>query len=143
MEHVDLAPHFRADERAERAGVGAGVFQIAGDGGGVAAVQQIEALDVVGIGREAARLEVLLIRVDADQAEPGIGLEAGALEALGDIDQPGQVLDALEVARHPEQSLGVAREQGIEAHAGLIARLPRRRCRPGPRCPSSRRPGWN
>src|ERR1700723_584319 len=115
VKHVDLAPHLGAHQRAQGAGIGARVFEIAGNGGRVAAVQQVESLHMVGFRREAARGEILLVRIDADEAEPGIGLEAGALETLRDIDQPGEILHALKIARHPEQALGIAGKQnGIE-----------------------------
>ena len=55
-----------------------------------------------------------LMRISANQLHR---LAARAFEGLGDIDQAGHVLDALHVARHPEQALGIAGQQRqVAAH---------------------------
>ena len=119
VEHVELGPHLRADEGAQLAGVGAGGFQAVRDAGGVEAVAEVELLDAGAVHGQAALAQAVGVGVDGDQGGPGLGLAARAFEGLRHVNQAGQVLDALQVAGHPEQALGVAGQQGglVQAHA--------------------------
>ena len=76
--------------------------------------------------RDAGRLgvgmlgeECRLVAVDPQQRQPVAPAFGIAGEGLGDVEQSRQVLDALHVARQPQRTAGVARDQVLAGRDGF------------------------
>src|SRR5271155_1807607 len=128
VEHVELNPHLGGDQRPQCASVLARVADCADDRGRIVAVDDIKVHDAVRSGRVVAGEKTLLIRVQLDDRPPVLTAAAVAREGLVDVENPCEVLGALDITREPEDAIRVAGEQDV---------------RQRPRYPWSRRPATN
>ena len=99
VEHVKLNPHLGGNQRPQCASVLARVADCADDRGRIVAVDDIKIDDVVRGGRVVAGEKTFLIRIQLNDRPPVLTAAAVAREGLVDIENPREVLGALDIAR--------------------------------------------
>ena len=125
VEHVQLDPHLRGDERTQRARVFPCGTDGADEGCRVAGVQHVPVQHRGGVGVGVLGDEGFVVGEKLDHRFPVLVAPAVARERLVDAKDAREVLRPLHVARQPGDAIRVAGEQRVTQ---------------GPRCPSSRRP---
>src|SRR5271155_5818827 len=113
VEHVELNPHLGGNQRPQCASVLARVADCADDRGRIVAVDDVKIHDAGRSGRVVTGEKTLLVRVQLNNRAPVLTAAAVAREGLVDVENPREVLRALDITREPKDAVRVAGEQDV------------------------------